>query len=56
MSFKLWDYTIIILNLWIGSSTFIIYFYAFNVSKSLYFTPLKMATWMAETCRILLHV
>jgi len=56
MSFKLWDYTIIILHLRIGSDIFIISFYASNISKRLYFTSLKMATWMAETCRILLCV
>jgi len=54
MYFKLYDSTILILHLQIGSDIFIISFYASNISELLYFTSLKMAMWMAETCRILL--
>jgi hypothetical protein len=34
-----------------GSDTSVILFYTFHVSILLYFTSLKMAVWLAKTCR-----
>jgi len=46
--FKLWVLTILILNPWIVSDTSVISFHTLQYTHSLYLTPLKIATWLAE--------
>lgn len=46
--FKLWVLTISILNPWIVSYTSVISFYTLQYNHSLYLTPMKIATWLAE--------